>query len=65
MQQLQQKAVKRIGVRHAIKSMPGNFSGLAAVCHMYVAGKLIMPEHDFGFDLADEYQAAQLLLPGA
>jgi len=44
--------------KYSFKSIPGNFSGLAAVCHMYVAGKMIMPEHDFGFDLSEEYRAA-------
>jgi tetratricopeptide (TPR) repeat protein len=49
--------------KYRFKSLPGSFSGQAAVCHMYVAGQLIMPEHDFGFDVAEEYKTAQSLMP--
>ena len=48
--------------KYDFSSLPGKYSGLAAVCHMYVAGKMTMPEHDFGFDVSVEYETAKSML---
>lgn len=47
--------------KYQLKSLGGNFSGLHLVCLMYVAFKSIASEADVGFDLANEYAAAQAL----
>ena len=47
--------------KYTLRSLPGSFSGLHLVATMYVAFKLIAPEHDVGFDLSREYEAALAL----
>jgi tetratricopeptide (TPR) repeat protein len=47
--------------KYTLRSLPGNFSGLHLVSLMYVAFKIIAPDHDVGFDLSKEYQAALAL----
>lgn len=47
--------------KYQLNSLPGNFSGLHLVCLMYAAFKSIAPEMDIGFDLSEEYVAAQAL----
>jgi len=44
--------------KYTLRSMPGTFSGLSLVSHMYVGLKMIDPGVDPGIDLAQEYQAA-------
>jgi hypothetical protein len=45
--------------KYQLQSLPGRFSGLHMVCLMYAAFKIFNPTADIGFDLADEYAAAQ------
>ena len=47
--------------QYTVKSMPGNYSGLQLVCCMYVGFKIVTPEHDIGFDLSKEYEAAKAM----
>lgn len=47
--------------KYQLKSLPGIFSGLHLVCLMYVAFKSIAPDLDIGFDLSEEFAAAQEL----
>jgi tetratricopeptide (TPR) repeat protein len=47
--------------KYTLRSLPGSFSGLHLVATMYVAFKLLAPEHDVGFDLSREYEAALAL----
>lgn len=49
---------------YTLRSLPGTFSGLGMVCLMYVGLQRIKPGTDVGFDLAQEYAAAQQLLSG-
>lgn len=49
--------------RYTLRSLPGTFSGLGMVCLMYVGFQRIKPGTDVGFDLAQEFAAAQQLLP--
>ncbi len=49
--------------RYTLRSLPGTFSGLGMVCLMYVGFQRIKPGTDVGFDLSQEYAAAQQLLP--
>lgn len=44
--------------RYSFKSIAGYFSGLRAVCYMYVAGQRILPGQDMGIDLSNEYSNA-------
>jgi hypothetical protein len=44
--------------KYQLISLPGNFSGLNLVCHMYVGFKAFAPEQDIGFDLSKEYALA-------
>ena len=44
--------------QYTLKSLPGQHSGLHLVCIMYAGMKVIAPDMDAGFDLADEYKAA-------
>lgn len=43
---------------YRLKSLPGDFTGLHLLCIMYVAFKIIAPDHDTGFDVSREYRAA-------
>ncbi|MFT6862288.1 MAG: tetratricopeptide (TPR) repeat protein [Akkermansiaceae bacterium] len=45
--------------KYALRSLPGNFSGLHLLCIQYVGFKIIDPSADIGFDLAAEYEEAQ------
>ena len=47
--------------KYNLRSLPGRFSGLHLMSIMYVAFKIIAPDHDVGFDLSREYQAALAL----
>lgn len=47
--------------RYSLSTMPGDFTGLQMVCYMYAGFKRIDPTRDTGFDLSDEYAAAQQL----
>jgi Flp pilus assembly protein TadD len=47
--------------KYQLRSMPGHYSGLHLVCLMNVGFKMIAPEHDIGFDLSKEYEAAKML----
>ena len=38
-----------------------NYSGPQLVCCMYVGFKIVTPEHDIGFDLSKEYEAAKAM----
>jgi tetratricopeptide (TPR) repeat protein len=49
-------------ITHTLRTLPGDFTGLHLMSLMYVAFKQIAPELDIGFDLAQEYAAAQQLL---
>jgi hypothetical protein len=37
--------------KYALRSLPGNYSGLHLLCLMYAAFKRVAPGHDVGFDL--------------
>ena len=45
--------------RYTLRSLPGDFTGLQLVSYMYVAFQQLAPDHDIGFDLAQEYEMAQ------
>ena len=45
-------------VRYSFKTIKGDFSGLQAVCYMYVAMQRLMPGVDAGIDLSKEYAKA-------
>ncbi|HEX8566130.1 MAG TPA: tetratricopeptide repeat protein [Pyrinomonadaceae bacterium] len=47
--------------KYRLRSLPGNYSGLQLVSMMYVGFKRIEPNMDVGFDLSEEYEAAQQL----
>ena len=47
--------------KYTLRSLPGKFSGLHLVSIMYVGFKIITPDHEIGFDLSREYQAALAL----
>jgi tetratricopeptide (TPR) repeat protein len=46
---------------YTISSLPGEYSGLSLVCHQYAAFKQFAPQMDIGFDLSQEYKAAEEL----
>jgi tetratricopeptide (TPR) repeat protein len=46
------------GVRYSFKTIEGDFSGLKAVCYMYVAMQRLMPGVNAGIDLSKEYAKA-------
>ena len=50
--------------RYRVKGLPGEYSGLAMVCFLYVAMQRIAPGADIGFDLHHEYEAAKKLFAG-
>jgi Flp pilus assembly protein TadD len=49
-------------IKHRLRSLPGEFTGLQLLCWMYVAWKAVAPEVDIKFDLSEEYEAALSLL---
>ena len=51
--------------RYTLRSLSGEFSGLGIVCFMYIGFQRIKPGTDVGFDLSQEYAAAQQLFAGA
>ncbi|MFN7890919.1 MAG: hypothetical protein ACK5OC_11565, partial [Pirellula sp.] len=48
-------------VRYSFKSIEGDFSGLKAVCYMYVAMQRLMPGVDAEIDLSKEYAKAKAM----
>lgn len=48
--------------RYRVKGLPGEYSGLAMVCFLYVAMQRIRPGTDIGFDVHEEYAAAKKML---
>ncbi len=50
-----------IAQKYTLRSLPGEFSALHLVSIMYVAFKIIAPDHDVRFDLSGEYAAALAL----
>ncbi len=51
-------------VRYSFQSIEGEFSGLKAVCYMYVAMQRLMPSVDAGIDLSNEYAKAMDMFKG-
>jgi hypothetical protein len=49
--------------KYTLKSLPGEYTGMQLVCHMYVV-KQMDPSLDAGIDLSREYEAAQALFTG-
>jgi Flp pilus assembly protein TadD len=49
--------------RYRLKSLDGEFSGLALVCWLYVGMQRLAPGADIVFDLSKEYQMAKAILP--
>jgi tetratricopeptide (TPR) repeat protein len=47
--------------KYALKSLPGNYSGLHMVSMMYAAFQEIAPGTDVGIDFSREYQAAKAM----
>lgn len=47
--------------KYRLQSLPGEFTGLQLVSLMYVGFKQLAPDHDVGFDLAEEYATAREL----
>jgi hypothetical protein len=45
-------------IKHQLRSMPGDFTGLHLLCLEYVGFKIIDPSVDIGFDIAVEYAEA-------
>ncbi len=45
-------------IKHQLRSLPGDFSGLHLLCLEYVGFKIIDPTVDIGFDIAAEYAEA-------
>jgi tetratricopeptide (TPR) repeat protein len=52
-------------IKHRLRSLPGDFTGLHLLCLEYVGFKTIDPAVDIGFDIAAEYEEARRLLGGA
>jgi hypothetical protein len=50
--------------KYTLRSLPGAYSGLQLVSMMFVGFKQIEPTLDAGFDLSQEYAAAQQLVLG-
>ena len=46
-------------IKHQLRSLPGDFSGLHLLCLEYVGFKIIDPAVDIGFDIAAEYAEAR------
>lgn len=47
-----------VSLKHQLRSLPGDFSGLHVLCIKYVGFKIIDPTVDIGFDIATEYAEA-------
>ena len=45
-------------IKHQLRSLLGNFSGLHLICIEYVGFKIIDPSVDIGFDITAEYEEA-------
>ena len=45
-------------IKHQLRSLPGDFTGLHLLCLEYVGFKIIDPTVDIGFDIAAEYAEA-------
>ena len=48
--------------KYSIRSLPGAYSGLHLLCIEYVGFKLVRPEIDLQFDLAEEFSMAKRLI---
>jgi Flp pilus assembly protein TadD len=46
-------------IKHQLRSLPGEFTGLHLLCLEYVGFKIIDPAVDIGFDIAAEYAEAR------
>jgi hypothetical protein len=46
-------------IKHSLRSLPGDFTGLHLLCMEYVGFKILDPTVDMGFDIAAEYAAAR------
>lgn len=46
--------------RYHFQTLEGDFTGLKAVCYMYVAAQRIFPGQDIGIDLSSEFEQAKL-----
>lgn len=46
-------------IKHQLRSLPGDFTGLHLLCLEYVGFKIIDPAVDIGFDIAAEYAEAR------
>ena len=51
-------------IRYSFQSIDGDFSGLKAVCYMYVAMQRFMPGENAGIDLSKEYEKARAMFNG-
>ena len=51
-------------IKHPLRSLPGDFSGLHLLSLEYVGFKIIDPTVDIGFDIAAEYEEARRLHGG-
>jgi len=47
--------------KYRLKSRKGEFNGLQLVSMMYVGFQMTAPDQDIGFDLAKEYEAANVI----
>ena len=48
--------------KYALKTLPGEFTGLQLLCYMYVGFQILDPTVDVGADLSKEYHAALQML---
>jgi Flp pilus assembly protein TadD len=46
-------------IKHSLRSLPGDFTGIHLLCMEYVGFKIIDPTVDIGFDIAAEYAEAR------
>lgn len=51
-------------VRHTLRSLPGEFSGLQLLCYEYTGFQFIDLWVDIGFDIAAEYKEAKQMDEG-
>jgi tetratricopeptide (TPR) repeat protein len=49
-------------IKHQLRNLPGDYSGLHLLCLEYIGFKIIDPTVDIGFDIAAEYAEARRLL---
>ena len=51
--------VNSMAKHYGLKTLPGSFTGLELVCHLYVGLQTLAPGTDAGFDLGREYELAK------